>query len=262
MDRHKSRRNVIVHLPRKNGGGKKAVGRRLLFVLLFFLLLWSFLSFIRSDFFRVEAVIIEGNVHTPEEEIRRAMQVGEGVNLWQVSPSLLRHRVEAIPRIEHALVERVLPRTLHVTVTEKRVLGLLPYRDVLFEVGMDGQILGSTREPQKYGLPLLTGVMPMEVVVGGFLLQEERLAAVVETLLSLDKVGLAVSELNLADPDNLVLVTMDGLVVWLGDGEFAKKAELLAQIAVQLAGKKTSGYLDLRVKDAPAFNATENNLKH
>lgn len=259
MDKHKNKQSINRPVPlRKNGTvnpeKKRVLQNRLLVIFLFFVLLWGLHSFIRSDYFMLESVEIEGNLHTPEAEIRLAMQIHEGLNIWDISPSRIKKRIEEIPRIEYADVHRRLPRSLYLTIREKEVMALVPYREYLLEMGGDGQILGTTQDPQNYGLPLLTGIAPVELKVGEYLLQGEQLTSVTNALIALDDAGLVVSELNMSDPENFIMITLDGLVVWLGQSDFVDKINILTQISDQIQGKHTEGYLDLRVKDAPAFH--------
>lgn len=248
---------IVYERHRKVPGKENKMPARLLLTLLFFLFLWLLLTFVRSDFFRLEEVVIQGHVHTPETEIRASLQVKEGANIWQISLALLQQRVEAIPRVASAEIMRRLPRTLLVTVREEQVLILVPYQEYLLELSMDGQVLGSTRERHNHGLPFLTGSGAVEISVGQTLLEGWQLSAVREIMALPADSKLQISELNLADPENLVLVTMDGLVVWLGNGEFAEKIELLQQISSRWPSEKTGGYLDLRVREAPVFVSGE-----
>jgi cell division protein FtsQ len=227
---------------------------RLLGTLLFIVLVWFTLGFIRSDFFRIEAIHIVGNTHTAEDEIRLALPVSEGSNIWQLNPGKLADKLTEIPRVEHATVTRKLPRTLLVEITEKRALALVPYQDYLFEVGPDGMVLGITQDPQDYELPLLTGLVPMELSVGEQYLTGPQLEDAREVLQALEDQGVLVSELNLTDQENLVMVTLDGLIVWLGRDSYTEKVELLQQIMGQLSGRQAEGYMDLRVLSAPAFH--------
>ncbi|MDW7652431.1 MAG: FtsQ-type POTRA domain-containing protein, partial [Bacillota bacterium] len=187
-------------------------------------------------------------------QILESLQIHEGENIWELSPGQLAERVESIARIESASVYRKLPRTLVVDVTEKGTLCLVPYREYLFAVGFDGTILGVTNDPQNYGLPLVTGIAPLELKVGDLLFSGERLERTTELITAMDGAGIAVSEINFSDEENLVLVTMSGLTVWLGRDGFQEKAGLLAQIMGQLTGRQDEGYLDLRVPTAPAFH--------
>lgn len=233
---------------------EKKLLRTLRQTLIFIVVLWMLLTFVRSDFFALETIEIEGHVHTTEAEIRAALQVSEGENIWRIRPSQLQERLQTIPRISTTRVERRLPRTLVVAVHEEETLILVPYREHLLEVGTDGQVLGSTRERQEFSLPLLTGTGPVEISVGQTLLSGIRLDAVRTVMIALEEHGLHASELSVADPENMVLIMMDGLVVWLGREEYAEKIWILQQISRRLSVGEKAGYLDLRVKEAPVFS--------
>jgi cell division protein FtsQ len=240
---------------------QKYFQRRLLVILTFFLFLWAFLGFVRSDLFVLQEVEISGTIHTDRTEILLAMGTVKGENIWKISPSMLRGRVEAIARVDSVEIHRRLPRGLLVDVVEKKTVVLVPYGEYLLEVSADGQIIGSTQDPQKYALPLLTGIVPNDVSVGSYLLQGKQLSDLNSAINALNQYNFAVSELNFSQPENLLLVTMDGLVAWLGDSEYVEKADILAQISGQLQGKVNGGYLDLRVKEAPVFSPQENHVK-
>ncbi len=257
MDKH----NRIRPIPSRKhdhiiSAKKKAIQNRLFIIFIFFVLLWGFNSFIRSDYFVLENIEIQGGLHTPEAEIRLAMQVFEGQNVWEINLSQIKKRAEKIPRIESAEIHRRLPRSLIVKVLEKKAMALVPYGEYLLEVGVDGQVLGTTQDPQYFGLPLLTGISPVELKVGEYLLWGEQLESALAALQLLDNIGPAVSELNVSDSENFILITLDGLVVWLGHNNFVEKINILSQISAQIQGKYSNGYLDLRVKEAPAFNVT------
>ncbi|MCW3491231.1 cell division protein FtsQ/DivIB [Dethiobacter alkaliphilus] len=235
----------------------KKVRRRLLGFLLLLMMIWLILGFVRSDFFQLEEIIISGNTHTTESEIRDALVVAEGVNIWQLNPARLQEKVAAIPRIAEAEVSRRLPRGLEVDILEKEAMALVPYRDYLLEIGYDGMVLGTTQDPKDYGRPLLTGLGPVELAVGNELLSGTKLEATAEAMRAMEEEAIALSEVNLGDEENVVVVTLDGMTVWLGRGEFSQKASLLKEIMGQLPVDPAEGYLDLRVTRAPNFHVLD-----
>lgn len=234
--------------------------RYLLVVLTIFLVVWTSLSFVKSDFFSVELLVITGNSYTPESEIRHALQIAEGENIWKLSLPLLEERLEAIPRIETATVTRQLPRTVNIAIKEEKMLALLPFQEYFLEIGWNGQILGTTQTTHNYDLPLLTGVVPVTGTVGQMLLAGDTLSQVQQLSAALHEEGVVISEINLEQQDNLIIVTMDGLRVWLGVDDFAEKANILQQIVAQFTGQQSDGYLDLSAATAPVF-VPQNNKK-
>ncbi|HZK25278.1 MAG TPA: FtsQ-type POTRA domain-containing protein [Oscillospiraceae bacterium] len=228
--------------------------RYLLIVLIIFLTVWTSISFVKSDFFSVELFSFDGNNYTTEAEIRHAMQITEGENIWKLSLPLLEERIQAIPRVETVSVTRRLPRTLNIKLQERKMLVLIPFQEYFLEIGWNGQILGTTQATQNYDLPLLTGVAPIAGTVGQMLLTAEDLHQVQQLSEALKEEGVMISEINLEQADNLIIVTMDGLSVWLGVDNFVEKANILLQITGQLNGKQAEGYLDLRAATAPVFH--------
>ncbi|MBS3886255.1 MAG: FtsQ-type POTRA domain-containing protein [Dethiobacter sp.] len=231
----------------------RQIKRRLVAMLLFIVVLWTVLSFIGSDFFSIATIAIYGNTYTTESEIRLALTVAEGDNIWRLNKAQQADKLKTIPRIESARVTRELPNRLKVEIKEKRAVALVPYNGYLLVMGSDGMVLATTRNPQNYHIPMLTGLAPLELSVGEILLSGPALQEVVQTLETMSAAGVTVSELNFAEADKLVLITMDGLTVWLGQGGHSEKAALLVQIMGQLQGRQAEGYLDLRVPEAPAF---------
>ncbi|MCR3921511.1 MAG: FtsQ-type POTRA domain-containing protein [Firmicutes bacterium] len=256
MDKFQGRRPFAKRKERFSGstGHLRKIKRSLLGVLLLFLLVWTSVTFINSDLFCLELINIMGNSHTPATEVRYALQIEEGENIWKISTELLEERVLSIPRVETVEITRDLPSTLNVIITERPVLALVPYQEYLLEVGTNGQILGTTQDTQLYDVPLITGVVPVAGTVGQVLLSAESLQRVEEVGQAMRAVGVVISEINLAQEENVVVITMEGVVVWLGTKDFAEKADILVQIVGKLSGRQGEGYLDLRVASAPAFH--------
>lgn len=232
----------------------RQIKRRLLATLLFVVVFWAVLSLVNSDIFSITKIAICGNAYTTEKEIRLALTVAEGDNIWRLNKAQQAAKLKTIPRIESARVIRELPNRLRVEIKEKKALVLVPYNGYLLEMGADGMVLATTQNPQNYNIPMLTGLAPVELSVGEMLLTGLQLQEVMQALEAMSAAGVVVSELNFAQAEKLVLITMEGLTVWLGQGRHCEKAALLAQIKGQLQGRQSEGYLDLRVPEAPAFN--------
>jgi len=242
---------------RKASLGKK-LRKILLFVFLLFVLLWAGLVFIRSDFFSLKQIEIIGNERLSEEEIIDSLQVHLGDNVLQMNMSLLEERLLLIPRVESVKIERRWLQILQVELAEREVLALIPFQEYFLEVGTNGQILGSAPQALDPALPLLTGLAPVTVAVGEYILHTQLLDKVKEICSGLEEEKLMVSEINVANENNIILITLDGLTVWFGEKDFAKKTRILAEIMGQLDIRQKEGYLDLRVATAPAFHITEN----
>ncbi|MBA3673225.1 MAG: FtsQ-type POTRA domain-containing protein [Gemmatimonadaceae bacterium] len=91
-------------------------------------------------FFRVRKVEIVGARYTPPREVLERLHVDTSRSVWDPLPPLAR-RVETHPQIAGATVDRRLPGTLVVTLTERQPVALVATRDGLRAVDERGQPL-------------------------------------------------------------------------------------------------------------------------
>ena len=73
---------------------------------------------IDSPLLDVDRVQVEGAAHLSAAQVRAATGVKDGAPLLFVDTATVRHRLEQLPWVEHARVQRVYPATVRVTVTE------------------------------------------------------------------------------------------------------------------------------------------------
>jgi cell division protein FtsQ len=116
---------------------------------------------------RVSTITVTGREMTSEEELNRALGVKPGDDMLGFSVEAARRRIDALPFVEHAAVERRLPGTIVVQLTERRPFAVWQNqgRFVLIdrkgdvvdaEVGANGGI--SSKDAQAFAkLPLVVG---------------------------------------------------------------------------------------------------------
>jgi cell division septal protein FtsQ len=122
---------------------------------------WVFLN---SAFFSIQEVRVQGSRAVSTEDVRGLSGVELGDNLIALATKGVEERLERDPWIESAEVERDLPRTVVITVVERRPAGWLEDPEGFVVVAGDGTILERpVVEPQR--LPAL-GTMPDAVEPG------------------------------------------------------------------------------------------------
>jgi len=86
----------------------------------------------------VNEVMVQGRGRSSADAILAALGVQRGTPMLAISPSLAKARLEALPWIRSASVERLLPDTLYVHVTERQPLALWQRKGKLELVDRDG----------------------------------------------------------------------------------------------------------------------------
>jgi cell division protein FtsQ len=106
--------------------------------------------------FRVDDIFVEGRVKTPRDQLLAALGVSRGDAIFAVDLAAARHRIETIPWVRTAVVERRLPGQIHLVISERAPIALWQSKGRYFLVDRDGQIVGDQIDDYP-DLPLTVG---------------------------------------------------------------------------------------------------------
>jgi len=106
---------------------------------------------------RIEEVLVEGRARTEGEEILARLGLEVGRPILAVDPEAARAELEALPWVSAASVERQLPDTLYIRLTEREPLALWQEQGVIQVIDRDGAVIPGV-EPRRFAhLPLVVG---------------------------------------------------------------------------------------------------------
>ncbi|MBI1940027.1 MAG: FtsQ-type POTRA domain-containing protein [Acidobacteria bacterium] len=178
-----------------------------------------------------ENVTITGNQFVSKEEILGVFgipasgKLSTGVNIFKIWPEEKRRQLETIPWVRSATVSRGYPDRLAVTIVERTPVAFVNLEGKMKLVDGDGVLL---EKPEKAGFnfPVLTGLDE----AAGLSERRARLAIYQEFTENLaeeaPRAGWLISEVDLADPDDLKAVLVQGnetLLVHFGHGDFSER---------------------------------------
>lgn len=106
----------------------------------------------------VRSIVVEGRSLTPEAKLREALGVSKGDKLLGVSLDAARTRIERLTWVQHATLERRLPGTLVVQVTERHPFAVWQNGGKFMLIDRAGQVVAEA-DPAKdaAALPLVVG---------------------------------------------------------------------------------------------------------
>jgi cell division protein FtsQ len=134
---------------------------------------------------KVDEVLVEGRNHTSLELVRNALGVERGDPILAVPLAAARARLEALPWVEAAHVERRLPGTLVVRLTERRPFAIWQHDGQFAIVDRSGAVVTTDRLDAYGNLPLIVGAgaprhaAPMLDLLRDVPLVRERTVAIV-----------------------------------------------------------------------------------
>jgi cell division protein FtsQ len=114
-------------------------------------------SFARGIDLRVQEIVINGRANTPEPQLRAALGVAVGDPILGFSVTGARDRIESLSWVQHVAVERRLPGTVFVDVTERRPFAIWQKDRKFLLVDRNGEIVTNEAIEQFSTLPLIVG---------------------------------------------------------------------------------------------------------
>ncbi len=106
---------------------------------------------------RVQQIVIEGRSNTPEAQLDAALGVHKGDSMLGFSLDGARSRIEALSWVEHAAIERRLPGTLVVNLTERRPFAIWQNAGKFVLIDRDGELVANEDVAAFSDLPLVVG---------------------------------------------------------------------------------------------------------
>src|SRR5438067_1867834 len=198
-------------------------------------------------------LIVEGTHYASASQIRHMFAEDLGRSLYLAPIRERRRQLLEIDWVEDATISKIWPNTLRVRIQERIPVAFVHLRpnpkDGMSRFALidhDGHIL-RPRVAAKFTLPVITGLREAEPI-------EDRCARVRRVLGMLKDVGslaAQISEINVADPNNLIVAEhVDNSVVnlMLGDENYAERLQnFLANYSEIRAKRPDAKTLDLRV---------------
>lgn len=193
------------------------------FKFLFFLCVLSVgLVVVQETVFRLETVYVIGNESKTPQQIVTVSGLVRGRNMLSIEEEEI---AQAIAR-DHTLIfkgiQKEYPGTIYLYIEERKTVAAMQWLGMLYTLDAQGLVMAeknSATLPQ--GLPVVNGFGAGAVHVGQMLnVRDPRQLQAYQTIMYEMSQQLCFdqfSEVNLSDPDNLYLVTVEGVTVRAGD---------------------------------------------
>lgn len=204
-----------------------------------------------SPLLRVRDVKVQGAKQTGRVAVADALAV-EGENLLRISTSELAARVETLPWVADAEVDRMLPGAIRVRIQEREPAVVIALGAARWTLDAEGNVLDSGEAAT--GLPVLAGI-ELETIEPGISLAEPSVVGALAAYRALSKdVRTKVEALFAPSPERITFSLRGGTQVRYGAAEKMRaKNKVLAVVLGRLKREGTiASYVDVRVPTSPA----------
>lgn len=124
----------------------KKVKKTLINVSLIILIITAITLFLLSPIFSIENISIKNNEKLSQEEIISLSQIEKGTNLFKIRNAEIKNNIKENAYVDEVKVNRILPNTIEITVTERQVAYLLEYGSSYAYIDEQGYILEISSE--------------------------------------------------------------------------------------------------------------------
>lgn len=169
---------------------KKRKRKRAFVVFCFLLCCIGITLFIfKAPFFNLKSVKIEGASILSQKQIRSSSGISDGENIFLISMSKTKERIEKIPYVKSAEVMRVFPDSIRIKIKECVPRAYVAYKEKYVLLDYNGKILEISKTNDKYSVMTVKGIKLKNAKTGEKIKDSEdkRIKYLTETLEILEK---------------------------------------------------------------------------
>lgn len=252
---------VAAHMKgrRRSGGLRRTLRQSVFFIEAGFcvcaiaLFVYAFYHFaINSPRYHVKHIVVYGTAAVTPAEVRQAAAITTGDNLLFLDKAAVAARVSAIPYVASVEVQRELPNTLIIHLTERQAAATLLAGRRSFLVDRDGVVLKESAPGDAVVGALITNAPGLGVISAGLKIEEPAVLEALKLLEAYSQAPIAsevsLSEISAEGPMDLTMIWDEAPyeVRW-GRSDYKKQAERLSILWRDKGGQlPCQEYLDLR----------------
>jgi cell division protein FtsQ len=210
-----------------------------------------------SPLLAVDRVAVVGARHVSSADVEEVTGLGASHNLLLVSTGEIEEQVETLPWVAAAKVDRLLPGTVRVRVTERRPSVVLVVGDDRWLLDRGGHVLERASAGETK-LPVLAGAA-VAVVEEGRRVPDEEVGDALVAWRSLDgRLRDQVVGVLAPTSERISFSLEDGTQIRFGAAEALRaKNEVLSALLTQMKAEgRSAAYIDVRVPTSPAISNT------
>lgn len=216
--------------------------------MLFLALLAAALSMVYYllDYYKIETIYVDGNVHYTQDEIKEMVIEGPlGENSLYLSLKYKNRSITGIPFIAAMDVVVLAPDTIRISVYEKSLAGYIEYLGRYIYFDKEGMVVESSTV-KTAGIPQITGLDFEHVIVGEPLPVENKdiFNDVLSVTQTLSKYQLSADRIYFNAKEEMTIHFGDVKVAFGTGSDLDEKIILLQNLLPKLEGKK--GTLDIQ----------------
>jgi cell division protein FtsQ len=207
-----------------------------------------------SPLLAIKEVKLSGAEHTTAADVARVVDLDSSTNLLLLKTDEVAAAVKTLPWVKSVSVDRKLPGTVRLRVTERRPAMTVAIGEERYLIDRRARVLSSTEAAE--GVPMLAGLR-VDLPQPGDRLSSTQLKSALKAFSAMPRrLRRDVQAVFAPTVERITFQLSDGIQVRYGAAEeMASKNEVLEVLLARLRGEGRSAfYVDVRVPEAPAVS--------
>lgn len=242
-----------------------SVGKTILTVVLVVLILAG-AAYFTYAYFQVEDIKVEGDHPAfSNGDIAKLADIQPKTHMFFVDTNEIKEKIETEPYLEVNSITKQYPKTLVVTVTERRPVSVIPYADQYLLVDVNANVLEMLTDSPAEPYPAVTGFAIDAINLGKQISTQDsfKLTVYTEMMNALEdkEIKDLMETIDLTDINNIKMKTRDGLEIKFGQSDkVTDKVKMIKRMIPKLAasGGNTTGILDVTMGISATYQLNEN----
>jgi cell division protein FtsQ len=216
------------------------------------------LAFVRTSFFCISDITVQGNSFVDEKEIVEYAGINPGMNIFRIDLKNTVKWLEGHPYILRADVERQLPNGIKITVKERDLIGYIPYMGSFLLVDNERRVISATAEVPIEGLPVFSGIKVENFQAKEILNIDNN--QIFDKIIYISKcigkniLQYAPIKVDVEDPEDIVIALADRFIIRIGDiEELDYKLSYSNTILEKLYSQEVGGEIDVTCGERAFF---------
>ena len=229
--------------------GRKINTNKLIGLLLFSLLIiFTICFFLKSDYFNLYEVKINGNSYLSEGDIRKLLSINNDRNIFSYNLKELEKNICNSTYIKECSIKRKLPNKLVVMVEEKNIIGPLYNGEVYCLVDGDGNYVDKLKEDESKNIVINIGYTLNNKKIEFDRETDKRYLIVILKSLENNNILKQVKSIDLTNKDTINIKTKKGLKVAIDkNNSIDTNIDRLNKVLIDLQNRKVyTGSIDMR----------------
>jgi cell division protein FtsQ len=210
--------------------------------------------FWNSSALELKRIEVSGNLHIAKEDLAAVTGLRAGMRLLDIETATVARKVETLPWVLEAKVERIIPSKLRISVEERTPVAQVGFAGRNYFVDREGMTL-----TEGTGLELVIDGLPLKTLTVGQRISLRQFREALAVLEGLEEpIRSRVNSMQATSVDRITLELSDGTKVLFGAAERVdEKNYALTAILAEAAkeGSKLTS-IDVRVPDRPAVRTS------